>query len=101
MSKNIIIKDVLESRISIISNWIDTDIVRPIDKEENYMFEKCGLNKNDFHIVYAGNLGYAQNIDVILHAAEKLKNYNNDIKCTIFAKGLRKKNIRNRQKIHT
>lgn len=50
------------------------------------LFEKYNIPKDKFTVVYAGNLGYAQNIEVIIKAAEVLKE-NNDIQFVIFGKG--------------
>lgn len=86
MKKNLVGKGVPQNKISVIANWIDVDAVKPISKENNYLFEKFGLNREDFHVVYAGNLGHAQNIEVIIRAAKTLGNYEN-IKFIIFGKG--------------
>lgn len=84
--QNIINKGVPEEKIEVISNWIDSTAVHPVPKEENYLYDKFGIPKDKFLAVYAGNLGYAQNIDVIIASAQKLKDYN-DIHFVIFGKG--------------
>ncbi|WP_390406965.1 glycosyltransferase family 4 protein [Blautia hominis] len=86
MKNNIIKKGVPVNKISVVSNWIDTKSVKPIAKENNYLFEKYDLSRGDFHVVYAGNLGYAQNIEIIIQAAKRLENLNN-IQFVIFGKG--------------
>lgn len=86
MKRNIVKKGVQENKISVISNWIDIDKVYSISKEDNYLFEKYELDRNKFNVVYAGNLGFAQNIDVIIRAAKKLENCSN-LKFIIFGKG--------------
>lgn len=48
--------------------------------------EKNNFDKNDFLLIYAGILGYAQGLEIIIYAAEKLKNYPN-IKFLIFGDG--------------
>ncbi|HII4397414.1 glycosyltransferase family 4 protein [Clostridium perfringens] len=94
MKKNLIKKGVLDDKISVISNWIETDIVKPIKKSENYIYDKFNLNPNDFHVVYAGNLGYAQNIEVIINAAKFLEEYKK-IKFVIFGKGTQEEKYKN------
>ncbi|MEJ2618283.1 MAG: glycosyltransferase family 4 protein, partial [Ignavibacteriaceae bacterium] len=54
--------------------------------------EKNNFDKNDFLLIYAGILGYAQGLEVIIYAAEKLKNYSN-IKFLIFGDGPEKSNL--------
>ncbi|HII4436638.1 glycosyltransferase family 4 protein [Clostridium perfringens] len=94
MKENLIKKGVLDDKISVISNWIETDIVKPIKKSENYMYDKFNLNPNDFHVVYAGNLGHAQNIEVIINAAKFLEGYKK-IKFVIFGKGNQEEKYKN------
>lgn len=86
IKKNIIRKGVPAEKIEIVPNWIDSQSVHPIEKKDNYLFEKYNIPKEKFTVVYAGNLGYAQNIEVIIKAAEVLKE-NNDIQFVIFGKG--------------
>ncbi len=80
--KNIMAKGVPEKKIEVVYNWVDEKVVRPVKKEENPLYEEFGLDKNIFYIVYAGNLGHAQNIEIILHAAKNVENM--DIKFLIF-----------------
>ena len=86
IKNNIIHKGVPAEKIEIVPNWIDTRIVHPVKKEENYLFEKFDIPRDRFTVVYAGNLGYAQNIEVIIKAAEVLKQ-NREIQFVIFGKG--------------
>ena len=97
IKSNIIEKGVPEEKIVVVSNWIDSDVVHPIPDEDNYLFEKFNIPKNKFLVTYAGNLGYAQNIDVIIEAARDLE-YNNDIVFVIFGKGAQEDEYRYKAK---
>lgn len=92
---NILQKGVNEDKIVVIENWIDLDDVKYVSREENDFFDKFCLDKNDFYIVYAGNLGKAQNIDIILNCAILLRN-NNRIKFLIFGSGNEESRIKKR-----
>lgn len=81
--RNIMAKGVPEETIVVIYNWVDAETVRPIAKEENPLFEEFGLRREVFTVVYAGNLGYAQNIDIILDAAMLLP----EIQFAVFGTG--------------
>src|SRR5690606_27655587 len=50
------------------------------------LFDEFKLSRNGFYVVYAGNLGHAQNIEIILEAAQNLKEYK-EIKFLIFGSG--------------
>lgn len=73
--KNIMNKGVPEEKIEVIYNWIDTKAVSPIEKEDNILIDELGLSNSTFTVVYAGNLGNAQNIVIVLDAAAKLPHY--------------------------
>lgn len=84
--KNIIAKGVPEEKIEVVYNWVDENAVVPVAKEDNPLFDELGISRDKFHVVYAGNLGNAQNIDVIIDAANVLKEENN-VEFLIFGTG--------------
>lgn len=84
--KNLIAKGVPEGKIEVVYNWVDEDAVVPVAKEDNPLFEEFGISRDKFHVVYAGNLGNAQNIDVIIDAADVLKDEKN-VEFLIFGTG--------------
>lgn len=86
IKQNIINKGVPEKKIVVVPNWIDSDVIHPVIKDDNYLFSKYNISKDKFTVVYAGNLGYAQNIEVIIKTAELLKEYK-DIQFVIFGRG--------------
>ena len=61
--RNIMAKGVPESKIEVIYNWVDETAIIPIPRNENPLFAEFGLDQNKFYVVYAGNLGSAQDID--------------------------------------
>ena len=84
--RNIMAKGVPENKIEVVYNWVDENAVVPVAKEDNPLFEEFGISREKFHVVYAGNLGNAQNIDVILDAAKELCS-REDIEFLIFGTG--------------
>ena len=86
MKQNILDKGVPEEKIVVVSNWIDTEITKLVEKEENRLFEEFNIPRDKFIVLYAGNFGKAQGADVVLDAAEKLKD-NEDIQFVIFGGG--------------
>lgn len=81
--RNIMAKGVPESKIEVIYNWVDETAIIPIPRNENPLFAEFGLDQNKFYVVYAGNLGSAQNIDILLEAANLLHD-NSDIQFLVF-----------------
>lgn len=85
MKKNIMDKGVPEDKITVVSNWIDTEATRPVPREENRLFEEFGLDRDKFTVVYAGNFGKAQGAGVVLDAAALMAD--EDVQFVIFGGG--------------
>lgn len=86
MKKTLIQKGVPEEKIKIVYNWIDENVIHPIDINQNKLLTELGVPRYNFTVVYAGNIGYAQGMDIILEAAEQLKE-NKEIGFIIFGNG--------------
>ena len=86
IKNNLIHKGVTPNKISVVSNWIDLENVKPVSRTENSLINECNINPNKFLVVYAGNLGAAQGAEVILGAA-KLLNRENIIHFVVFGGG--------------
>lgn len=84
--RNIMAKGVPESKIEVVYNWVDTDKVKPIKRAENKLFDEYGIDRNNFVVVYAGNFGLSQGVDIIVDTAALLKD-NKDIKFVLFGDG--------------
>lgn len=93
MKANIVKKGVPEDKISVVRNWIDTDKVKHIPRESNILFDELKLSRDKFYVVYAGNLGKVQGVDVILKTASLMKDYS-DIKFVIFGNGSEEDNLK-------
>lgn len=83
---NLRAKGVVDEKIALIPNWIDTEKVSPVAKENNRLYGEFNISREKFTVVYAGNFGAAQGADVVLQAAERLKEQS-DIQFVIFGGG--------------
>lgn len=72
---NIMSKGVPEDKITIIRNWVDEKNVVSIPRDKNTLFDLYNLDRNKFYICYSGNVGYTQNMEILLEVAKSLKNY--------------------------
>ena len=88
-------KGIPADKVVVVYNWVDSDAVVPIKKEENPLFEEFGLNREKFHVVYAGNLGNAQNINIVVDAAARLRD-NENVEFVVFGSGGLESDIRAR-----
>jgi colanic acid biosynthesis glycosyl transferase WcaI len=64
-------KGVPEDKIEVIPNFVDTNFIRPIARA-NAFSRKHGLN-DKYVVLYAGNIGLSQGLEVILDAAGRLR----------------------------
>lgn len=58
-------------RITIIPNWADVDQVAPARKGDNHLLSELHI-QNKFVLEYAGNIGYPNDVESIVEAAETL-----------------------------
>ncbi len=92
IKKSIISRGVSAEKIVVVYNWVDAERVKPVAKIENPLFEEFGLSLEKFTVVYAGNLGNAQNISILLDGAKQLP----EIQFAIFGTGGLEGDIRKR-----
>ena len=87
--RNIMAKGVPEEKIEVIYNWVDENAIAPVNEDDNELFEEFGISRDKFRVVYAGNLGNAQNIGIIVDAARRFNDNENvnSVQFIIFGKG--------------
>ena len=69
--RNLESKGVPDKKIRVISNWVDTEYYRPVERSPEIL-DKFGM-RGRFNILYAGTIGLAQGLEVVLGAAARLK----------------------------
>ena len=57
------------SKVRVIPNFVDTSAIRPSERENSYR-ERYGLIGRSV-IMYAGNVGFSQSLDLVLEAARR------------------------------
>lgn len=92
IKRSMVARGVPAEKIEVVYNWVDEKAVQPVAKEDNPLFEEFGLSRDEFTIVYAGNLGNAQNIGIVLDGAKLLP----DVQFAVFGTGGLEEDIRMR-----
>lgn len=72
MRQRIVAKGVQESRAWVVPNWADIKFVRPFSRL-NAFRRLLGIADDDVLILYAGNMGEKQGLELILQAADRLR----------------------------
>lgn len=91
MSDSIQERGVSSEKITFAPNWVDEATFRPEVRDEA-LGHALGLNR-DFVVMYAGNYGEFQALDVVLAAAEKLR-MRNDIQFAFVGGGVMEQSLK-------
>ena len=70
---HIIAQGIAPEKVKVVYNWVDVQKVTPGEKN-NWFREKYGL-ANKFVVSYAGTMGWCQDMEVIVEAADLLKHH--------------------------
>ncbi len=84
----------LDIPIVVIQNWAELETVEPRPRSENALLKDLGLG-NKFVFLYAGNMGYPNDIETIVECADRLK-INSDIHFIFLGTGVKEKALRKR-----
>lgn len=82
-----------ENKVSVIYNWIDTNQIYPKNRKDNKLFDDLNISREEFVVSYCGNLGVPQNVEIMIDAAEKLKEIP-ELKFLIIGNGSRENAIK-------
>lgn len=91
MKKTLLTKIKQADKLKVIYNFSISDYKSDTRKEE--LREKLQIDATKFNVIYAGNIGYVQDLDVLLRAAELTKDQNH-IHYHIIGEGSQAKRIK-------
>jgi colanic acid biosynthesis glycosyl transferase WcaI len=77
---SLLARGVSESKLRLIHDWIDTDLFKPLPRDNGFAVEHGLVDR--FVVLYAGNIGFLQGLDHVLDAADLLRG-NEDV-CFVF-----------------
>jgi colanic acid biosynthesis glycosyl transferase WcaI len=64
-------KGVPSEKITCIPNWVDTNFIRPLPKENN-AFRRAHQLEGKFVVLYSGNIALTQGLETVVEAAAQL-----------------------------
>lgn len=82
-----------KEKISVIYNWADTDNIYHVKREDNKLMDELKIDKNDFIVSYAGDIGLFQGWPIIVEAAKFVHERNDRIKFVIIGSGSYKQKL--------
>jgi colanic acid biosynthesis glycosyl transferase WcaI len=71
MRENLQSKGVPEHKLSVIPNFVDTEFIRPLPKDNEFA-RRHGLH-DKFVVTHAGSLGYVYDLEALLDVAHRLE----------------------------
>ncbi|MBX3256832.1 MAG: WcaI family glycosyltransferase [Chitinophagaceae bacterium] len=74
MYKKIVAKSIPPQKCMVLPNWVDEHAVTPLNKEQS-LYREFGLQLTDKVILYSGNLGEKQGLEVIIEVANSFRSY--------------------------
>jgi colanic acid biosynthesis glycosyl transferase WcaI len=72
-AENLVSKGVPESRITCIPNWVNSNFIRPLPKEN--AFRQAHQLTDKFVALYSGNIALTQGLETVVAAASRLTAY--------------------------
>ena len=82
-----------ESKVQVIYNWGHEEL-KAHSEDENVFLKKFPKKAGEFRVVYAGNLGKMQNVELVLEAAALMKD-EPDISFFIVGSGVNEEQLKN------
>lgn len=97
MAEKIFSKGIKKEKVLLFPNWIDLDYIKPLERENKF---RANYNlQNKFVVLYSGNIGYKQGLDIILDVALKTSDFK-DIIYVIAGDGNYKNKLINKLKLN-
>lgn len=94
MAEKLSEKGIPLDRVAVVRNWVDLSHIYPMKEVSSYRAE-LGFSDEDFIVLYSGNIGAKQGLNVLLDAAERLRDQPR-IKFVIAGEGPSKNELENR-----
>ncbi|MBB4037352.1 colanic acid biosynthesis glycosyl transferase WcaI [Dysgonomonas hofstadii] len=91
MKDRVLNKGIDENKIVLLSNWVDIDFIKPLSKAQS-LRDKFNISENDKVILYSGNMGKKQGLEMLIDVAVQYKD-RPDIHFIMVGSGAEKDNL--------
>jgi colanic acid biosynthesis glycosyl transferase WcaI len=91
MKKKILAKGIAEEKYIMLPNWVDTDFIRPMSKQDS-MRRELGFEEKDIIIMYSGNMGEKQGLEAVIPMAQKFAS-RSEVKIVLAGEGAAKERL--------
>lgn len=77
MVERLKVKGVAPTKIILLKNWVDTDKIFPLTGRRNPVRKELNIDEDKIVVLYAGNMGEKQGLEVLIDTARRLKEHTN------------------------
>jgi len=91
MKERVLKKGIQEDKIVMLPNWVDIDFIKPLEMEQS-LRKKFGIPTRDTVILYSGNMGKKQGLDLLIDVALEYK-HRTDVHFIMVGSGAEKENL--------
>lgn len=70
-------KGVLPGRIYLFPNWVDTQVIFPLENGKDTLRNKLNISEDKIVVLYSGSMGAKQGLESLVYTAQKLQENNN------------------------
>ncbi|MCR6638051.1 MAG: WcaI family glycosyltransferase [Sporocytophaga sp.] len=98
MKKKILAKGIAEEKYIMLPNWVDTDFIRPMSKQDS-MRRELGFEERDIIIMYSGNMGEKQGLEAVIPMAQKFAS-RSEVKIVLAGEGAAKERLMKESEIN-
>ena len=92
---SIVSKGIPNHKVVVIPNWVDTDFIHPMEKNNEFREENDIGDK--FVVLYSGTIGFSQPLEIVLECAKFMAN-NPEILFVIVGSGVKKEQLQEQAK---
>ena len=86
-------KGVPEDKIVVVYNWVDQNAVVEVERSDNKLIGKYGIDPDKFYLEYSGNIGLTQNMDMLLDVMKDLQESHPEIGLILVGDGAYKAQV--------
>ncbi|MEU4477453.1 glycosyltransferase family 4 protein [Micromonospora sp. NPDC023966] len=94
LRETVLARGVPAEKVSVVYNWADEKVMQPTEPDREFR-ARLGLGPRDFVVMYAGNVGAAQRLDVAVEAMEHLRDLP-DVHLVLVGDGVEREALRQR-----
>ena len=80
-------------KLHVVYNWADESMFYPMEKDAN-LARELDISSDHFNLIYAGNFGIFQNLEIVIRAAHKVRDKAPNLRLILIGTGTEEKKLK-------